>query len=346
MGLFDGFSKAIKKVIRTEYDFKYVISDTFIFSDSIVRSLLFPNEHIIYYEYNNLVHQYTIAKENGNQEVAHQFSQAADNYILNTVKRIHYEQDLQYSQIQPVVYLAIGDFAQIIEIIQNIDGERSQLFFSGFTIQEQTAESLTQQVCQIISREYTMYLRDYLTNLDNLQHYAEYMNNSTAQGSGGSLLTGAMGGAAAFVNPLLGLGLIAKAVYDSYQSDQNEQAKIEKYYSLRKKWSESFFNLDKVQFDICSNISNFIVEKIHTAFNEVIDALANYCTEYNIQDEVMANNISNAVYQHRINYGKMPTFNDEAEKEIFIKLSNEIITKEDLHPDILKFYKNALQRLS
>ena len=61
----------------------------------------------------------------------------------------------------------------------------------------------------------------------------------------------------------------------------------------------------------------------------------------------MANNISNAVYQYRINYGKIPIFNDETEKEIFIKLSNELITNEkDLHPDVLKYYKNALQRLS
>ncbi len=311
-------------------------------TDSISHALLFKNSRIIFDSFNELIEQCTNARNSGNEDKANRIYLTAKDYILNTVKRISYEEDLQYSQIQPIVYLAIGDFARIIEIIKNIDGQRSQQYFSGFTIQEQTADSLTQNVCQIISREYSMYLRDYLVNLENLQHYAEYMNNSPAQGAGGSLLTGAMGGAAALVNPILGLGIIAKAFYDNYQNDQNEQAKIDKFNSLDKKWSDSFFDLDKTQIEICSKVSDFIVEKIDSAFGELAKAIDNYCTEYNFN----LININNAVYQYRINYGEIPTFNDEAEKEMFIKISNMIICHENTHPDVLNFHKQALQRLS
>ena len=342
MGLFDGFSKAIKKIVSTEYELNNVVIDTMIVTRSIFEALLFENSRFIYSEYNKLIEQCITAKNNGNEEEQNRIYQISEDYILNTVKRIHYEEDLQYSQIQPIVYLAIGDFAQIIQIIQNIDGQRSQQYFSGFTLQEQTAESLAQNVSQIISRDYAMYLRDYLVNLENLQRYAEYMNNSPSQGSGGSLLTGAMGGAAAFVNPLLGLGLIAKAVYDGYQSDQNEQAKIDKYHSLHEKWADSFYKLPEIQDAVCRNVSDFIGQKISSAFDEFIGALEQYCTEYNFD----VNIINNAVYQYRINYGKMPTFNNETEKEAFIKIASEIIRYEKIHPDVLKFYKNALQRLS
>ncbi len=341
MGLFDGFSKAIKKAIYTEYELENVAVDTIIVTRSIFEALLFENAKLIYSEYNSIIKQCNIAQNNGNEEERQRFYQMGEDYILNTVKRIHYEQDLQYSQIQPVVYLAIGDFAQIIQIVQNIDGQRSQQFFSGFTLSEQTAESLAQNVSQIISRDYAMYLRDYLANLENLQRYAEYMNNSQGQGSGGSLITGAMGGAAAFVNPLLGLGLIAKAVYDSYQSDQNEQAKLDKYHALHRKWSDSFFNLKKIQSAVCNNVCDFIGQKISAAFDEFIGALKQYCTEYNYDIK----NICNAIYQYRINYGEIPTFNNESEREAFVKIASEVIAYEKIHPGVLKFYKNALQRL-
>lgn len=342
MGFFDGFSNALKKIVSTEYDLEHVVGDTLAFSSSIFFAMLFRNSNIIYNSYNELINQCTIARNNGNDDEANRIYQSAQDYMMNTVKRIHYEEDLQYSQIQPVVYYAIGDFAQIIEIVQNIDGQRSQQYFSGFTLQEQTAESLTQSVCQIISREYTMYLRDYLANLENLQRYAEYMNNSPAQGAGGSFLTGAIGGAAALVNPLLGLGIFAKTMYDAYQSDQNEQAKIDKHHSLHQKWADSFFNLPDIQFNICSNVAKFITEKLLSAFEEFIGAVEQYCTENNFDIK----NIYNAIYQHRINYGKIPTFDNDTEKEIFIRICNEYITYERLHPDVLKYYKNALQRLS
>lgn len=344
MGFFDTFTNILQSIyaLVKRYNSENVVVDSNIFIDSILCALLFPNSKIIYSEYNNIIDQATTISKNGNEDEALKLYSHAQNYIVNTVKRFHYEEELQYSQIQYVVSIALGNWSQIIEIIRNIDGQRSQQYFSRFTLPEHVNEILTQNICQIISREYSPYLRGYLTDLENYQKYAEFMNNNPTNGVGDTLIKSAIGGAIGLLNPLLGIGILAKQAYDNYKDIENDHTNRENLLSFNLKWSESFYNLHKIQFNICDKISSFVIDNISKSFDELIIAINKYCNDFNFNID----NIYNAIYQYRINYGRIPSFNDESEKEIFIKISTELVKYTHLHPGVLNYYKHVLQILS
>lgn len=236
--------------------------------------------------------------------------------------------------------MSLSCLFETIEIVKNIDGEKSQQYFSGFTLnQDHVVNTLTQEVTQIISRELNLYLRQYLTDLENVKRYAEFRKNNENKGFGNSMLTNFMGGVALTVNPLIGLGLLAKGAYDYYQNDQNETNQIEQFNSLKEKFFVSIDKLSECENTVSSNVASFIKEKIITAFNELGTAINQYCNDNNFSIDY----ICDAIYQNRIS----DNFNgDEAATFLYAVLMNYMLAQENLYPGTREFFQRELQRLS
>ena len=349
MGFFNMFNKASQQLPAScKYTWENVTLDSMIMTAATFDSFLFYNSKCIYNEYNGIIAKCTEEHERGHEDEANRIYDEARSYIENTVQRIHYEGDLQFSELQGIVGIALGDLFSSIEVVQNFDGQKSQQYFAGFSLNpDQVVETITQNVSQIISREHNLYLREYLTNLEEVKRYAEaFAEMQKNDGSTGSFLTGALGGAVALANPLIGLGIIAKGFYDGYQSDQRTNAQIEKLFSLRKKWSASFYKLRESEDNTCSKVGEFVGDKIGTAFNELGQAVSQYCNENRLSIDA----VCDAIFQYRIDYGNVPSFNtydenERAKAEAVLNISRNALNYNNLSQGLRSYCEKMLNSI-
>ncbi len=346
MGFFNFFSnKTQTNIVKTnKYTWDNIISDSLILIDGTFYTYLFTYSKSCLLPLQGFLSK---LNNNVNDEERERILNNIDNFIINNINSIHYEEDLQYSFIQGVVCGAVYDLFCTIETVKNIDGEKTKQYFSGFTLNEDhVLNTLTQEISQIISREYNLYLRQYLTDLENFKRYAEFRKNNENKGIGNSLFTNFMGGVVAASNPLIGFGMIAKGMYDCFQNDQNENKQIDQFNSLRENFFNSIDRLSECEHNVSLHVSSFVKGKISTAFNELGAAVNKYCNDNNSSIDY----ICNAIYQDRISsYSDIYAYdtNDGPGAKLFLEAFIRYMAgQKDLHSGTRSYFQKALKKFS
>ena len=331
------------RALFTRYTWKNVCIDSVIWSNCVVDNCLFYNSNVILSEYNRIFNMYIEADKNEDNEEATKYYNAAYQYILNNVERNYYEYDIQDANIVFVVKLAIHDLIDTIKIIKNIDGERSKQYFADFAIDEnQLYQSLMQKIKEVIYQGHSASLEYYLLTLDNLKAHGGFINDLMNRTTGGEvgkgLLTGAIAGAAAFLNPLVGLGVFAKGMYDNYQ----DREKIDKVYEVKKKFNEAMSLNEKSEKDILPKVNEILSEVIYDAYDEIRKAVNQYCRSYKFS----ARCIEKEIYKFRkLYFGKNPNINDTIVKKI-VNVCQDALCYTDFHPGMKVYCKKIIGKYS
>ena len=351
MGFFSSFALSSQKPAPASdaYTWDNVRQDNILWTQALFETLLFANARHIYDEYMARLAEALKAKESGSLKEAARLYACAQQFVLETADRLHYEQDLQQQTLYRIADTAVENLASVIETAGKCDGERSLQYFAGFALDKQkAAAAITKEVSQILSKEHAPCLHAYLADLETLQGSAADLSSSQEQdGYGSGAAAGILGGAAVTSNPLIGLGLIAAGLFDSCQYDKRTAERRKKLSALWDKWSVSLDRLDASQNAACQSISAFLAKRFGEAFDELGEAVSRYCTEYAFSMDA----VCDAVFQEAADHGEIPAFDRQNEEEMaqlgkVARMLKKITASDSLSPKLKNYYTKVLESLS